>query len=143
MIIQDLEYNNPYNVKNNRQAYARYYYAFTKKLLCHEDCIKYATSECFRIKITDYKKNRKQRQKQKENFDPNDPNKTYYNFENDYDKDGIINTDKYYIFYKDKVYSKERFKYLNIIKSTKYGNYIRLNSGTYNNYKYILTDSIK
>jgi len=137
MIIQDLDYNNPYSVKTDRPSYSRYYYAFTKKLLCHEDCIKYATSECFRIKITEYKKNRKQRQEK--NFDPNDPNKTYYNFDNDYDKEGILKQDKYYIFYKNKVYSKERFRYMNIHKSKKYGDYIVLNSGTYNNYKYKLT----
>ena len=137
MIIQDLDYNNPYSIKTDRPSYARYYYAFTKKLLCHEDCIKYATSETFRIKITEYKKNRKQRQEKK--FDPNDPNKTYYNFDNDYDKEGILKQDKYYIFYKNKVYSKERFRYINIHKSKKYGDYIVLNSGTYNNYKYKLT----
>lgn len=135
MILDDLDYNNPYSPKTDRQSYARYYYAFTKKLLCHEDCIKYATSQSFRYKITEYKKNRKQRQQKKE---PVDLNKVVYNFDLDYDKEGILNEDKYYIFYKDKVYSKERFKYLNIIESTKYGNYIRLNSGDYNNYKYIL-----
>tara|TARA_B100000424_G_C22923802_1_gene491460 strand:+ start:642 stop:1049 length:408 start_codon:yes stop_codon:yes gene_type:complete len=133
MILDDLDYNNPYSVKTDRSSYARYYYAFTKKLLCHEDCIKYATSQAFRYKITEYKKNRKQRQPK-----PVDLNKVVYNFDLDYDKDGILKQDKYYIFYKDKVYSKERFKYLNIIKSAKYGDYIRLNSGTYNNYKYVL-----
>lgn len=138
MIIQDLDYNNPYSVKTDRPSYARYYYAFTKKLLCHEDCIKYATSESFRIKITKYKQNRKPRQEKKV-----EPNEVVYNFDNDYDKEGIINTDKYYIFYKDKVYSKDRFKYLNILKNNKEGNYVLLNAGTYHNYKYILTGSIK
>ena len=138
MVICTYDYNNPYHSRKQKTEYARYYHAFTKKLLCHEHCIKYATSKAFRIKITEYKKNRKQRQQEKK-FDPNDLNKTYYNFDNDYDKEGILKQDKYYIFYKNKVYSKERFRYMNIHKSKKYGDYIVLNSGTYNNYKYKLT----
>jgi hypothetical protein len=137
MVLDDFDYNNPYDSKKQRQEYARYYYAFTKKLLYHEDCIKYATSQSFRFKIAKYKKNRKPRQPTQ--LKQVDLNKVVYNFDLDYDKEGIINEDKYYIFYKNKVYSKERFKYLNIIKSAKYGDYIRLNSGTYNNYKYVLS----
>jgi len=141
MVLQDFDYNNPYDSKKQRQEYGRYYYAFTKKLLYHEDCIKYATSESFRYKIAEYKKNRKQRQK-RQPTQPNlvDLNKVVYNFiDDDYDKEGIINEDKYYIFYKNKVYSKERFKYLSVMKNNKEGNYVLLNAGTYHNYKYILT----
>lgn len=137
MVIDDFDYNNPYNSKKQKTEYARYYYAFTKKLLYHEDCIKYATSQSFRYKIAKYKKNRKQRQPNPKPK-PVNLNKVVYNFDIDYDKEGIINEDKYYIFYKNKVYSKERFKYLNIIKSQKYGDYIKLNSGDYDNYKYVL-----
>lgn len=137
MVIDDFDYNNPYDSKKQKTEYSRYYYAFTKKLLYHEDCIKYATSESFRYKIAKYKKNRKQRQPNPKPK-PVNLNKVVYNFDIDYDKEGIINEDKYYIFYKNKVYSKERFKYLNIIKSQKYGDYIKLNSGDYDNYKYVL-----
>lgn len=135
MVIDDFDYNNPYDSKKQKTEYSRYYYAFTKKLLYHEDCIKYATSESFRYKIAKYKPNRKPRPP---NPKPVNLNKVVYNFDIDYDKEGIINEDKYYIFYKNKVYSKERFKYLNIIKSQKYGDYIKLNSGDYDNYKYVL-----
>lgn len=135
MVIDDFDYNNPYDSKKQKTEYSRYYYAFTKKLLYHEDCIKYATSQSFRYKIAKYKPNRKPRPP---NPKPVNLNKVVYNFDIDYDKEGIINEDKYYIFYKNKVYSKERFKYLNIIKSQKYGDYIKLNSGDYDNYKYVL-----
>lgn len=139
MVICTYDYNNPYHSKKQKTEYARYYHAFTKKLLCHEDCIMYATSQAFRYKSTEYKQNRKQRQ-EKENVNLN---KVVYNFDNDYDKEGIINTDKYYIYYKDKVYSKERFKYLSVMKNNKEGRYVLLNAGTYHNYKYILTGGVK
>lgn len=131
------DYNNPFNSRDNKTEYYRYYYAFTKKLLSHDDCLRYVYNENFRYSVTNYKKNRKQRE-QREQKDKVDPNVVVYNFDMDYDKEGIIREDKTYVFYKDKVYSKERFKYLNIIKSKKFGDYIRLNSGEYNNYKYVL-----
>ena len=140
MVLDDFDYNNPYDSRKQRQEYARYYYAFTKKLLYHEDCIKYATCQSFRYKITEYKKNRKQRQQTQPKPNLVDLNKVVYNFiDDDYDKEGIINEDKYYIFYKNKVYSKERFKYLSVMKNNKEGNYVLLNAGTYHNYKYILS----
>ncbi len=136
MVLSEYGYDNPYNSRDNKKEYARYYYAFTKKLLSHDDCLRYVHNPCFRYSVCNYKKNRKQREPKEKTIE--DLNVVVYNFDLDYDKDGIISEDKYYVFYKDKVYSKERFKYLNVIKSTKYGDYIRLNSGEYNNYKYIV-----
>lgn len=133
------DYNNPFDSKDNRKEYYRYYYAFTKKLLSHDDCLRYVYNENFRYSVTNYKKNRKQREQSIKEKTMEDLNVSVCNFDIlDFDKEGIISEDKTYVFYKDKIYSKERFKYLNIIKSKKYGNYIRLNSGTYNNYKYVL-----
>jgi hypothetical protein len=139
MVLSEYGYDNPYNSKDYKTEYARYYYAFTKKLLSHDDCLRYVNDSNFRRNICNYKKNRKQReQREQKEKTIEELNVTVYNFDLDYDKDGIISEDKTYVFYKDKVYSKERFKYLNVIKSNKYGDYIRLNSGTYNNYKYIV-----
>jgi len=137
MVLSEYGYDNPFDSKDNRTEYYRYYYAFTKKLLSHDDCLRYVYNENFRYSVTNYKKNRKQREQKEKTME--DLNVSVCNFDIlDYDKDGIISEDKTYVFYKDKIYSKERFKYLNIIKSKKYGDYIRLNSGTYNNYKYVL-----
>jgi len=136
MVLSEYGYDNPFDSRDNRTEYYRYYYAFKKKLLSHDDCLRYVYNENFRYSVTNYKKNRKQREQSIK--DKVDPNVVVYNFDLDFDKDGIIREDKTYVFYKDKVFSKERFKYLNVIKSKKYGNYIRLNSGTYNNYKYVL-----
>jgi hypothetical protein len=137
MVLSEYGYDNPFNSRDNRTEYYRYYYAFTKKLLSHDDCLRYVYNSCFRYSVTNYKKNRKEREQKEKTME--DLNVSVCNFDIlDYDKDGIISEDKTYVFYKDKIYSKERFKYLNIIKSKKYGNYIRLNSGTYNNYKYVL-----
>jgi hypothetical protein len=136
MVLSEYGYDNPFDSRDNRTEYYRYYYAFKKKLLSHDDCLRYVYNENFRYSVTNYKKNRKQREQSIK--DKVDPNVVVYNFDLDFDKDGIIREDKTYVFYKDKVFSKERFKYLNVIKSKKYGDYIRLNSGTYNNYKYVL-----
>ena len=105
-------------------------------IFLRSDCLRYVHNSCFRYSVCNYKKNRKPREEKEKTIE--ELNVTIYNFDMDYDKDGILNENKTYVFYKDKVYSKERFKYLNIIKSKKYGNYIRLNSGEYNNYKYVL-----
>jgi hypothetical protein len=139
MVLSEYGYDNPFDSRDNRTEYYRYYYAFKKKLLSHDDCLRYVYNENFRYSVTNYKKNRKEReQREQKEKTIEDLNVVVYNFDMDYDKDGIIREDKTYVFYKDKIYSKERFKYLNVIKSKKYGDYIRLNSGTYNNYKYVL-----
>ena len=132
-------YDNPYSSTKETKKYQLYYYAYTKKLLNVEDCITYSEDINFRNKSKKYKENRKSRANLIKDDKP-----IYHecnDLDNSYNQEGIIDKDKWYVYYKDKVYSKERYKYLNIHKTKKYGNYCILNSGEYNNYKYKLLSS--
>ena len=62
MVLSEYGYDNPFNSRDNRTEYYRYYYAFTKKLLSHDDCLRYVHNPCFRYSVTNYMKNRKQRE---------------------------------------------------------------------------------
>ena len=132
-------YNNPYSSIKEKVKYQYYYYAYTKKLLNAQDCIKYCECDKFRNESKKYRENRKSRA----NLIIDD--KPIYHecndLDNSYNQEGIIDKDKWYVYYKDKVYSRERYKYLHIHKTKKYGNYCVLNSGDYNNYKYKLLSS--
>ena len=132
-------YNNPYSSTTQTKKYQYYYYAYTKKLLSPEDCIKYSECDKFRNKCKNYKQDRKSRA----NLIINDtPIYHECNYVDDtYDKEGIIDIDKWYVFYKDKVYSKERYKYLLIHKTKRHGDYCVLNSGDHHKYKYKLNVS--
>jgi len=126
-------YNNPYSTITEKRKYHYYYYAYTKKSLCEEDCLKYAESIKFRIQSKKYATRETRAALIKDDtpiyLECND-------IDNSYDQEGIIDENKWYVFYKDKVYSKERYKYLNIHRTKKYGNYVVLNCGDYNKSKH-------
>lgn len=113
--------NNPYKSDKNRTKYFRYRYVQYKYNLKHEDCIKYAeaNNQFERKKILgDLKHLRPNRKPQTNNmvisYKPViDPNYVSY------DKNNIINENKFYIFYKDKVWSKSVDKYINILSTSK------------------------
>lgn len=126
-------YNNPYSTITEKRKYHYYYYAYTKKGFCEEDCLKYAESIKFRIQSKKYAT----RETRAALIIDDTPIYHECNDEDDrYDKEGIIDENKWYVFYKHKVYSKERYKYLNIHRTKKYGNYVVLNCADYNKSKH-------
>ncbi len=117
--------DNPYKKdKYERSRYFRYRYAMNVHKLNHDDCIKYANTDCNmeRKKIAGTYDNGKPR---KSKYIPN--HKIHYEsvIDPNYpvpDKNNILSETKAYIFYKDKVWSKCRDHYLRIqnTKTTKY-----------------------
>ena len=100
-------YTNPYSSKLERYKYDGYYYAIKVKNLNHDRAIEYAElSNKFGRKkyLNEMPSTRK----------PNNiKHLTYQDLPYPtYSKEGIINEDDYYIYYKDKIWSKSYDKYL-------------------------------
>ena len=131
-------YNNPYNTYSECKKYRLYYYAYTKKSLNHHDCIKYANCEEYRASIKCYPNKRKPYKTNEEPLTQADYD--HFNSLYDYDKEGIVKKDEWYIFYVDKIYSISQNKYLIPKESTKYGKHCRLFSGTHKHEIYKLKD---
>ena len=128
-------YDNPYSSTKDKVKYQMYYYSYTKKLLSHDDCIQYSIDEEFRNKCKTYKSRKTRAQLLKDQ-------KPIYHYsdavDDSYDKERIIDENKWYVFYSNKVYSKLTYKYLSIHQTKIHGKFCVLNSGDYHKYKYKL-----
>ena len=127
--MNSIIYNNPYNTHAESKRYRLYYYAYTKKLLNHNECIQYANCEKFREQTKKYPNKRKPYNKNEEPLTQADYD--HFNSLYEYDRDGIVKIDKWYVFYVDKIYSISQNKYLIPKESRKYGRHCRLFSGTH------------
>ena len=136
-------YNNPYSSIIDVKKWKYYYYAYTKKLLSQDECIKYAECSKFRLENKNY---RLKKPKPKQTIKPltqDDYDIYYVNSIYNYDKEGIISMNDDYIFYKDKVYGKHHNKYIKIHCSKCNGNYCLVYSGHKDKtYKYKLTSTL-
>ena len=100
-------YNNPYHSKKERNKFNGYYYATKIKKLDHDKAIEYA-------ELNNTFARKKYLNEQPSTRIPNNNDKlTYQDLPYPtYEKEGIIREDKYYIYYKDKIWSKSYDKYL-------------------------------
>ena len=99
--------SNPYHSKNERKKYNIYRYGTMVKSLDHNQAIEYA-------ELDNTYDRKKYLNEPSCNKKPNNLNsKTYIDLEYPtYDKEGIISMDDYYIYYKDKVWSKSFVYYI-------------------------------
>lgn len=105
---------NPFHSKNEKYKYNGYRYAMEVKSLDHDKAVEYGNL----TNTYDRKKylNEPPRSRKANNID----SKTYVDLEYPtYDKEGIISIDDYYIYYKDKVWSKSFDKYLSLLTTSK------------------------
>ena len=105
---------NPFSCVKEKYKYAGYRYAMAVKSLDHNKAIEYANLD----NTFDRKKylNEPPSNRKPNNIDT----KSYVDLDYPtYDKEGIIKMDKYYIYYKDKIWSKSFDKYLSLLKNSK------------------------
>lgn len=138
--------DNPYKCQNglytHRQKYFRYRYAYYKHKLNHDNCIKYAegNSPQMRKKILgDLVQVRPGRKPHTNNMSITYTPLCDSNY-NTYDKNNIINEDKFYIYYKNKVWSKCVDDYLTIQETSK-RKYVMIRDVNNNNKPYAYTIS--
>jgi len=107
-------YSNPFNSKIERYKYDGYYYATKIKKLEHDKALKYA-------ELSNTFARKKYLNEQPSTRIPN--NNKHLTYKElpypTYDKEGIIREDKYYIYYKDKMWSKSYDKYMMLHYSNK------------------------
>jgi len=105
---------NPYHSKNEKYKYDGYRYATRVKSLDHNKALEYS-------KLTNTYDRKKYLNEPSSSRKPNNiDTKTYKELEYPtYDKEGIISIDDYYVYYKDKVWSKSFDKYLGILTTSK------------------------
>ena len=100
-------YNNPFSSKTQRYKYEGYYYATKIKNLDHDRAIEYA-------ELNNKFSRKKYLNQMPSTRKPNNiKHLTYKDLEYPkHDENGIIREDQYYIYYKDKIWSKSYDKYL-------------------------------
>jgi hypothetical protein len=111
-------FKNPYDKNTEKQKWQRFYY-YNNKYVVDDICELIGVVENGKsVHIKEFrKKNKPRKKKEKQTLDIRtyeELNKTV--IDKDYpqpDKNGIINEDNKYIYYKDKVWSKLRDRYLN------------------------------
>jgi hypothetical protein len=106
--------SNPFHSRNENYKYNGYRYAIMVKSLDHDKAVEYGNLD----NTYDRKKylNEPLVNRKPNNID----SKTYVDLEYPtYDKEGIISIDNYYVYYKDKVWSKNFDKYINILTTSK------------------------
>jgi len=137
---------NPYKCQNglytDRIKYFRYRYAYYRYKLNHDNCIKYAegSNPQMRKKILgDLVQVRPNRKPHCNNMSITYTPLSDSNY-NSYDKNNIINEDKFYIYYNDKVWSKCVDDYLKIQESSK-RKYVMVRDVNNNNKPYAYTIS--
>ena len=118
---------NPY--PSNSKEYCRFRHSYLDKMKDYDTSIQYSLCEdkCERKKILNIPYVRKKTIPIQMNPDiiDNTP-KTY--MKSEYDPDGILNENDFYIFYKDKVWSKHRDRYLKVQTLTGNKTYVMLHN---------------